>query len=310
MKNIPPQQLRTNKPRSQSDGSVIHKPVLLEDAVALLAPQNGQRYLDLTAGYGGHASRIIEAIGDFSHATLVDRDERAIRYLKTHGFGEARLVQSDYASAVATFVAAGEQFDMVLVDLGVSSPQLDMAERGFSIQRDGPLDMRMDESGERTAADIVNRTSESELAYILETYGEESARRARMIARAIRLNRPVTTTSQLAAIVLNTHRGTYHKIHPATRTFQAIRIALNDELGQLKALLPHIPRLLTKHGRVAVISFHSLEDRLVKQYFAEQSRAGYEAELKLLTKRPILGVHDDVHNPRARSAVLRAAVKI
>lgn len=329
MKNIPPQQLRQKSPVSRphavpeashthislgprAASDTVHIPVLLQDAVRLLGPQPGETYLDLTAGYGGHASAIIDVVGAPA-ATLVDRDARAIASLSGYGRAGATLVQRDFASAARQLADDGRTFDMVLVDLGVSSPQLDMAERGFSIKRDGPLDMRMDESSERTAADIVNRTSEKELARIIETYGQEPRAMAARIAHAIRLHRPLTSTHQLARVILTTYRGAYHKIHPATRTFQAIRIALNDELSQLEALMPLIPTLLRPGGRVVVISFHSLEDRIVKRYFAEQTGAHYDASMKLLIKKPILGadlspLHHD-YQPRARSAILRAAVK-
>lgn len=308
MKHIPPQQLQSNPP-SGVDEKPIHIPVLLKDTVPLLCPKSGEAYLDLTAGYGGHASQIIHIIGA-PNATLVDRDHRAIAHLAPLGDKGAHLMHSDFAAAAEQLVAAGQQYDMVLVDLGVSSPQLDMAERGFSIQRDGPLDMRMDESMQRDAAEIVNRSSEKELARLIEIYGEESRARAQTIAHAIRLNRPIHSTTQLASVILATHRGGYQKIHPATRTFQALRIALNDELGQLERFLRVMPELLRPQGRVAIISFHSLEDKLVKAAFAEQASAGYEATLRLLTKKPIRGDINDVHNPRARSASLRAAVKI
>lgn len=307
MKNIPPQQLHSSS--SSEDETTIHIPVLLEDTIKLLAPQAGESYLDLTAGYGGHASRIINVIGA-DKATLVDRDQRAIDHLKTFEDQGASLVKSDFAAYAESASAAGTQYDMVLVDLGVSSPQLDEAERGFSIQRDGPLDMRMDASEAISASDLVNRASEKELSRIIETYGEERKSRANAIAYAIRTNRPIRTTSHLAQVVLSTHRGPHQKVHPATRTFQAIRIVVNKELEQVERLLTVLPKLLRPGGRVAIISFHSLEDRLVKRYFAEQASAGYEAELHVLTKKAIRGATNDVHNPRARSATLRAAVKI
>lgn len=293
-KNTPPQQL--------------HIPVLLEDTLSLLAPKAGERYLDLTAGYGGHASKIIEVIGA-TQATLVDRDANAIASLEPLGTSGAQLIHSDFLSAAHGLVEKNEQFNMILVDLGVSSPQLDNAERGFSIKRDGPLDMRMDETQERTATDIVNHASKSELIRIIETYGEERPRQAIRIATAIVEARPLDTTHQLAAVVTTAYRGPRTKVHPATRTFQAIRIALNDEIFQIGKLLELLPRLLMKGGRVVIISFHSLEDRLVKQYLAENAASGYEAQLSLLTKKPILGATRDDHNPRARSAILRAAVK-
>lgn len=307
MKNIPPQQLRSLSPNG--DETTIHLPVLLEDTVRLLNPKIGETYLDLTAGYGGHARKIIDVIGA-KNATLVDRDARAIDYLSVFTGEGANVVHSDFASFTEEVTKLGKQFDMVLVDLGVSSPQFDMAERGFSIQRDGPLDMRMDESTLQTAAEIVNFTSEKDLARMIVEYGEERPKRAAAIAHTIRLNRPIRSTSQLASVILKSHRGGYQKIHPATRTFQAIRIAVNQELLQLSAILPRLGMLLKPGGRAVVISFHSLEDRLVKQYFAEAAKAGYEAEFRILTKKPVLGAVNDVHNPRARSAILRAAVKI
>ncbi len=306
MKHIPPQQLQSS---SQEDETTIHIPVLLEDTIDLLAPKTGETYLDLTAGYGGHASRIIEIVGALN-ATLVDRDQNAIDHLERYATQGTRVEKNDFATYAEHCAEQGKQYDMVLVDLGVSSPQLDIANRGFSIKRDGPLDMRMDESGAVSAADIVNRASEKELARIIETYGEERRRNAQKIAYAIRINRPIRTTSKLADVIVAQHRGPYQKVHPATRTFQAIRIAVNKELEQLERLLAVMPQLLVPGGRIAIISFHSLEDRLVKQYFSEQAAAGYEASLQLLTKKPIRGVTHDVHNPRARSATLRAAVKI
>lgn len=306
MKHIPPQQLQSS---SQEDEKTIHIPVLLEDTITLLAPKPGETYLDLTAGYGGHASRVIEIVGA-SYATLVDRDQNAIDHLEHFARDGARVEKNDFATYAELAIEQGEQYDMVLVDLGVSSPQLDIADRGFSIQREGPLDMRMDESSAVTAAEIINRASERELSRIIENYGEERRRTANKIAYTIRINRPIKTTTQLADVILSTHRGPRQKVHPATRTFQAIRIAVNKELEQVERLLPCIPRLLRPGGRVVIISFHSLEDRLVKHYFAELASAGYEAELQLLTKKPIRGITHDVHNPRARSAILRAAVKI
>ena len=287
----------------------LHKPVLLDKVVELLAPQPGQTYLDLTAGYGGHASVVAEVLGGFDTVTLVDRDENAISELRKFEAEGAKLVHDDFASFAETAVAAGQTYDMVLVDFGVSSPQLDRAERGFSFANPGPLDMRMDPRQERSARSLVNNMSEKELARVIATYGEERPASAAKIAKAIVRSRPLNTTEDLAKAVLSTHRGPRAKVHPATRTFQALRIALNDELGQIARLLGTLTKLVKPGGRVAFISFHSLEDRLVKQFLAEQSSAGYEAEFTLLTKKPILGKTDDVHNPRARSAILRAAVK-
>ncbi|MGD8374184.1 MAG: 16S rRNA (cytosine(1402)-N(4))-methyltransferase RsmH [Candidatus Woesebacteria bacterium] len=294
-KTTPPQQLQ-------------HQPVLLKQTVEMLAPKTGETYLDLTAGYGGHAKVVIGKIGKTSQATLVDRDEYAITSLQQLREAGACIIKKDFASAAKSLAESGEQFDMILIDLGVSSPQLDNAERGFSIQRSGPLDMRMDQTQSKTAADIVNTYDQDKLVAILREYGEEP--KAAAIARQIIASRPIKSTDELASVVAKAVRGKWSKTHPATRTFQAIRIELNDELGQIKDTLKLLPQLLRPGGRVAIISFHSLEDRLVKQFFKEQAEAGYEAELSLLTKKPISGATDDVHNPRARSAKLRAAVKI
>lgn len=288
-----------------------HVPVLLRQVKEQLAPRPGESYLDLTAGYGGHARAIIAATEAPEKATLVDRDLTAIETLNDiKGLG-TRLVHDNYAHFAEKAVSARQKFDMILVDLGVSSPQLDRAIRGFSIQHDGPLDMRMDQtdSQTKTAGVLVNTATQAELEHWIGTYGEEPMNQARRIARAIIANRPIHTTKQLATVITNNHRGRRQKTHPATRTFQAFRIAVNDELGQLERLLKVLPELLEDGGRVAIISFHSLEDRLVKRFFREQAEAGYEARLDLLTRKAIRGKIYDVHNPRARSAVLRAAVK-
>lgn len=284
-----------------------HLPVLLSAVEHILAPRPDEAYLDLTVGYGGHARKILERTGDPSKLTLVDRDHNAIASLADLSKAGAQLIHQDFASASQSLVQQGKCFDMILVDLGVSSPHLDNAERGFSFQTEAPLDMRMDNRQTVAAAQLVNQSTETELVRILAQYGEEP--RAQRIAAAIIAARPLSTTLQLADVV-STLYGRRGKIHPATRTFQALRIAVNDELGQLETLLPLIPDLLESGGRVAIISFHSLEDRLVKQSFAAEAGSGYEARLQILTKKPISGATDDVLNPRARSAKLRAAVKI
>lgn len=288
--------------------SFHHTPVLLDAVIDQLKPKAGERYLDLTAGYGGHARAILARTVAPERATLVDRDPMAIEALKLRFVSGERIIQDTFAAATEQLAASGEQFDMILIDLGVSSPQFDITERGFSFSS-GPLDMRMDQVQAVSADTIVNRSSERELIDILMKYGEERPGHARAIARAIIAARPLATTDQLAEVVLSTHHGKWQKTHPATRTFQAIRIKVNDELGQIERTLPLLPRLLATHGRVAIISFHSLEDRLVKTYLNEQDRSGYETELSLLTKKPIRGSESDVHNPRARSSILRAAVK-
>ncbi len=289
--------------------TALHVPVLLDKTIELLDPKPGESYLDLTAGYGGHASAILAKTLNPTGAVLVDRDEKAITELQPLKDAGAELLQTDFVTAATQLAEEGRQFNLVLVDLGVSSPQLDRAERGFSFQKEGPLDMRMDSSSEQTAATIVNRSSKEVLLRIIREYGEERTGFAHRIVDAIIRHRPINTTNELARIILEEHRGKWQRTHPATRTFQALRIATNDELGQIEAMLPLLPQLLTKGGRVAVISFHSLEDRLVKRYFKEQSEAGLEAELSVLSKKPVDGATYDVHNPRSRSAKLRIAVK-
>jgi 16S rRNA (cytosine1402-N4)-methyltransferase len=287
----------------------LHVPVLLEKCLELLNPTEGENYLDLTAGYGGHAGAILEKTKNYGDSCLVDRDQFAIGNLERFKERGVQIVHADFAQAAKQLTAEGKQFDILLLDLGVSSPQLDRADRGFSLKNSGPLDMRMDDRQTLTAEKVVNTWKRDELARIIREYGEESTRTAAKYAEAIVKNRPMHTTGELAAAILQAHRGAWSKIHPATRTFQAIRIAVNDELSQVEQVMPLIPALLKKGGRVGVISFHSLEDRIVKRYFAEQKESGYEAELEILTPHPVSGATDDVYNPRSRSAKLRVAVK-
>ena len=287
----------------------LHVPVLLDTVLDQLKPIQGESYLDLTAGYGGHAGPILDKTSNFTDSVLVDRDENAIRHLQPFAQKGVTLLRTDFATAAKQLVEQGKQFDMILVDLGVSSPQLDQGERGFSFTKNGPLDMRMDPSQEVSAETLVNTLSEKELTRIIEAYGEERPKLAQAFAKAIVANRPLHTTQELADLIKQNYVGKWKKIHPATRTFQAIRIAVNQELQQIETLLPLLLQLLEKKGRVGIISFHSLEDRLVKQYFSEQKNAGYEAELDILTKKPLAGSDYDVHNPRSRSSKLRVAVK-
>lgn len=284
--------------------------MLLTETLRVLAPRPGESYLDLTAGYGGHARAFLEQTTNFTHATLVDRDDNALGSLGDLGDKGVELRHADFVTAARQLIAEGKTYDVILVDLGVSSPQLDQSERGFSFQADGPLDMRMDRRQELTAERLVNRAPSAELIRIIREYGEVPQREATRIVQAITSHRPLTTTKQLADTILGVHRGKWQRTHPATRTFQALRIAVNDELRQVEELLPLLPRLLQAGGRVGIISFHSLEDRFVKRYFKEQHEAGFEAELRLITKKPLAGDTYDVHNPRSRSAKFRAAVKI
>lgn len=286
-----------------------HVPVLFEAVLRVLAPTAGESYLDLTAGYAGHASAILEQTKNYKESVLVDRDDYAIKHLKPLEDQGVRLMHTDFVSAAMQLSEEGKTFDVILIDLGVSSPQLDQGERGFSFSHNGPLDMRMDRSQSQTAADLINTSSIDELATIIHEYGEEPYSQAKHLADVIIAHRPFKDTETLADLIKQHYRGRTGKIHPATRTFQALRIAVNDELGQVKAVLPLLPNLLNKGGRVGVISFHSLEDRLVKRFFKEQVASGLEAELDVITKKPISGATDDVHNPRSRSAKLRVAVK-
>lgn len=286
-----------------------HVPVLLDATLRTLHPKEGENYLDLTAGYGGHASKVLELTDNYLESVLVDRDDYAIEHLSPLAAKGARLLHTDFLTAARQLSEAGEQFNLILVDLGVSSPQLDQGDRGFSFNKNGPLDMRMDRRQEKTAADLVNTASRDALTEIIHNYGEEPYMKAKHIAELIVDNRPFETTGPLAQLIAENHRGKRMKIHPATRTFQALRIAVNDEIGQIEAMLPLLPKLLKQGGRVGIISFHSLEDRPVKRYFKDQAVSGFEAELMPTTKKPIAGDIEDVHNPRSRSAKLRVAVK-
>lgn len=287
----------------------LHVPVLLDEVLRFLAPVKGESYLDLTAGYGGHASAVLERTGNYQASVLVDRDQFAITELhKLFGDTDVELIQQDYLTASQELELQGRQFDLIMADLGVSSPHLNEGNRGFSIRESAPLDMRMDQNQVLTANFIVNSYKEADIAKILAEYGEEP--KARQIAKAIVAARPVVNTVQLATIAARAWPG-HSRVHPATRTFQALRIAVNDELGQLAAALPIWQNLLTPGGRLVVISFHSLEDRLVKRSLAEASGDDYDSELTPLTKSPITATPNElVLNPRARSAKLRAVAKI
>ncbi len=285
----------------------LHTPVLLSEVLAGLNPQPNESYLDLTAGYGGHAKEILDVTQNYKDSVLVDRDDFAIEHLEEK-FGKKGITikNTDFYNAVLQLYQCGKTFDLILADFGVSSPQLDMEERGFSFKNDGPLDMRMDRSQDLTASDIVNKWGERQLAQIFVDYGEEKPGRAEMLAREIVHHRPINSTKELADIIVG--KSKYSKFHPATRIFQAIRIVVNDELGEIKKTLPLLPKILNENGRVGIITFHSLEDRLVKEYFKEASSYGEESELYIINKKPIVAETNElVINPRARSAKLRLA---
>lgn len=285
----------------------LHKPVLISEVLAVLDPKLGESYLDLTAGYGGHASEVLDLTRNCKDSVLIDRDKFAVEFLKGKYESEPlEIVNGDFYSSVLKIVECGKTFDLILADFGVSSPQLDRSERGFSFLKDGPLDMRMDRSQELTAERVVNHYPEWKLAEIFVKYGEERPGNAKRLAREIVQARPFTNTLQLAELIKGKSR--YSKTHPATRVFQAIRIEVNDELGQIERTLPLISKALKPGGRVAIITFHSLEDRLVKQYFKQASEYGEESELTILTKTPVVaGDVELLSNPRSRSAKLRAA---
>jgi 16S rRNA (cytosine1402-N4)-methyltransferase len=284
-----------------------HVPVLLEQVLHYLAPKPGDAFLDNTAGYGGHARAILEQTGG-APAVLVDRDQQAIDYLRGMiNRPNVQVLHDDFLGASRALEHAGQQFDIILADLGVSSPHLNKASRGFSLSHDGPLDMRMDNRQTLSAADIVNAYNEADLTALFRRYGEEP--HAGKAARAIVTNRPFTTTVELADAVAKAI-GRRGKVHPATRVFQALRIAVNSELELLEKSLPIWVQLLKPGGRLAIISFHSLEDRIVKWSLADFT-GGYDATLQLLNKKPITAdAKEIVFNPRARSAKLRAAAKI
>jgi 16S rRNA (cytosine1402-N4)-methyltransferase len=286
----------------------LHRPVLLDETMELLQVKPGGLYVDGTVGLAGHAREILRLSKPDGRLLGVDRDTDALALagetLLSAGT-RARLVHADYREIPA--LLAGRSADGILLDLGVSSLQLDRAERGFSFQASGPLDMRMDQSHGETAGDLVNRLPEPDLADVIFRYGEE--RHSRRIARAIvaaRRRGPLRTTAELAAVVRSAAPRGRASIHPATRTFQALRIRVNRELEGLGAALEALARCLAPGGRLVVIAFHSLEDREVKQTF----RALGRGEFRVLTRKPIRPDAAEVReNPRSRSARLRALLR-
>ena len=288
----------------------LHIPVLLSEVLAGLAPMPGESYLDLTAGYGGHAEKILDVTQNCKDSVLVDRDEYAYEYLKEKFKSRSvTIVNEDFYSAMLQLLESGKTFDLILADFGVSSPQLDMGSRGFSFRTDGPLDMRMDKRQNLTADYIINKYSEANLANIFIKYGEEQPGRARMFARVIVHHRPIHTTLELAELLRVRIHG-YSKTHPATKVFQALRIVVNDELEIIEKSLPLLPDLLKKNGRLGIITFHSLEDRLVKDFLKRETDFGEESRLKVEVKKPIVAGEQELFiNPRARSAKLRLATR-
>jgi len=302
-----------------------HIPVLLKESIEALHPQPGGRYIDCTVGGGGHAQAILEASVPGGLLLGIDADPQAIETARKRlaPFGEAVLLVNDNFEHLED-ICSGHDFRPVqgiLFDLGMSWLQIEDASRGFSFQRNGPLNMRYSPLQTLTAADIVNTYREPELADLLERYGEEP--RSRQIARHILANRPVHTTGQLARLVERVAGGTRHRIHPATRTFQALRIAVNQELEHLESALAQAVNLLGPQGRLVVISYHSLEDRLVKQFMRREAqgclcppetpvcRCGHRPRLKLVTRKVVRPSREEVMtNPRSRSAKMRVAERL
>ncbi len=301
-----------------------HIPVLYQEVLAGLQIRPGGRYIDGTVGGGGHARGILVASAPDGDLLGIDADPMAVTLAGEQlavFAGRVTVVQGNFADLEEIAVEHGFcSVEGILLDLGLSSLQLEAAGRGFAFRLDGPLDMRFDPSRTTTAADLVNTLSREELADILFRYGEEP--QSRRIARAIAAERPISTTGELAALV-SASVGRRRRIHPATRTFQALRIAVNEELECLAGALPQALRLLGPGGRLAIISFHSLEDRLVKQFFRNEARdcvcppeipvcvCDHRATLGIVTKKPIRPSAEEVAaNPRSRSAKLRVAYRL
>jgi len=326
-----------NIPERGGHGAVGHVPVLLQEAIDFLAVKRGGTYLDCTVGLGGHSYEIARRLGAAGHLIGFDKDAAALARAavscqlsvvsegteglaagwtgedarRSTGSGDWPTVSLIHGS----FAEVGERvapasLDGLLADLGVSSLQLSDAARGFSFQAEGPLDMRMNPMSGETAEQVVNHIDERELADVIYEFGEE--RRSRRIARAIVRSRPIRTTTQLVEVVaaaarsMNKHERL--RLHPATRTFQALRIFVNHELDDLKALMDAAPRVLKPGGRLVVISFHSLEDRIVKDATREGAKQGW---YQLLTKKPVTASEEEIErNPRSRSAKMRAAERV
>jgi 16S rRNA (cytosine1402-N4)-methyltransferase len=280
-----------------------HVPVLLDEVLQYLNVRPGGVIADATLGLAGHSSEIARRLGGKGKLIGFDRDPEAMAKAKAR---LALLAEEPRAFSEAASALEPNSLDGLLADFGVSSLQLDEAHRGFSFRSDGPLDMRMDTRSGETAEQVVNQEDENELADLIYEFGEE--RRSRRIARAIVRARPITSTAELAQIVsaaAPSMKG--DKIHPATRTFQALRIRVNNELGEIQTLLKSAPALLKPGGRLVLISFHSLEDRLVKDVFRD---AGRDKTFEVLTKKPVVASEqEELRNPRSRSAKLRAAEK-
>jgi len=303
----------------------VHKPVLLNEVIEALNPQPGKRYVDCTLGGGGHAEAILTKILPGGQLLGIDADPKAIEIAENRlvEYIENIILVNDNFLSLKTICRENDFLPVqgILFDLGLSSAQLDDSERGFSFQQYSPLDMRFDPTQEFTAADVVNNFSEERLAEVIKTYGEE--RYSRRIARHIVNSRPINSTLQLVDAIAKATRGNRGKIHPATRTFMALRIYINHELENLSAALKQTINCLDHRGRLVVISYHSLEDRIVKQFMQTESKGcicsptipvcqcGHEASLKLITRKVIMpSTEETKSNPRSRSARLRVAERL
>ncbi|HEY60213.1 MAG TPA: 16S rRNA (cytosine(1402)-N(4))-methyltransferase RsmH [Anaerolineae bacterium] len=303
----------------------LHQTVLYHETITSLRPSSPGKYVDATLGAGGHAIGILKTSSPEGVLLGLDLDAGAIKFarkrLKKYKH-RAILQKASFADMTGQVKRIGwHSFNGIIFDLGMSSMQVDTAVRGFSFLKNGPLDMRFDQTQEVKAADLINKIKEDELARIIHEYGEEP--KARKIAKSICCARPLHSTLELTELIKDVYRGHRGHNNPATRTFQAIRIAVNEELLSLQSGIEQAINLLEKGGRIAVISFHSLEDRIVKQMFLKESKdclcppeqllctCKHKAQLKILTKHPIIPFKEEItQNPRARSAKLRVAEKI
>lgn len=308
---------------NKSNKEFVHVPVLAKEVMESLDCQKGMKVADLTLGLGGHAEMFCKKVGKGGLVVGMDRDQKAIDRAeeKLGRFKQMKFKHGNFKDVGRMVMKNGlGEFDAVLVDLGVSSMQLDDERRGFSFMRNGRLDMRMDESQQLSAMKVVNNWEETELRNIFQKYGEE--KKAGMIAKAIIKARPVKSTQELAELIERVKPRLGAKIHPATKVFQAIRMTVNDEIAAIKKMLPQVLEMLKPGGRLAVISFHSLEDREVKKWMKEEGeKCKCEkgspicqcegARMKILTKKPIVASEEETsENSRSRSAKLRVAEKI
>ena len=304
-----------NTPERGGHGEIGHVPVLLKEAIDFLAVKRGGTYLDATVGLGGHSYEIAKRLGAPGHLIGFDKDPAALAVAQVKlapvvgrpDWPTVTLMHGSFAELANDQRPA--TIDGLIADLGVSSLQLGDPARGFSFQAEGPLDMRMNPMSGETAEQVVNHIDERELADVIYEFGEE--RRSRRIARAIVRSRPIRTTKQLVEVVsaaARSMKSKHERIHPAARTFQALRIFVNRELDDLKALVEAVPRVLKPGGRLVMISFHSLEDRIVKDALREGAKQGW---YQVLTKKPMIAGEEEIdRNPRSRSAKMRAAERL